>query len=177
MNFPMCRYRCRVAVTNTKAILALGGNLGDIRKCLLDAISALDENPELRVNKVSSFYASHALTLDGIDQTKPDYLNAVIEVLTTLDPQQLLAFCNQIEQGFGRVRLSRWASRTVDIDIITYGDQSIETESLTIPHPRAFERAFVLVPWAEIDPGASLLGHGKVSVLANSVKDQVWVVS
>jgi 2-amino-4-hydroxy-6-hydroxymethyldihydropteridine diphosphokinase len=159
----------------TRAILALGGNLGEIHKYLLGAIAALGENPSLEVNKVSSFYASHALTLNGIDQTKPDYLNAVIEVSTTLGPEQLLTFCNQIEQDFGRVRLERWASRTIDIDIITYGDESIETESLSIPHPRAFERAFVLVPWAQIDPDASLLGHGKVSILANSIKEQVWV--
>jgi 2-amino-4-hydroxy-6-hydroxymethyldihydropteridine diphosphokinase len=171
----MFRFRCQVTVVLTRAILALGGNLGDIHKSLLGAISALGENPDIEVNKVSSFYASNALTLDGIDKTKPDYLNAVIEVLTTLDPQRLLAVCNQIEQGFGRVRLERWASRTIDIDIITFGEESIETESLSIPHPRAFERAFVLVPWAQIDPDASLLGHGKVSVLANSSKDQVWV--
>lgn len=171
----MFRFRFQVTAVKTRAILALGGNLGDIHKNLLGAIASLDEKPSIEVNKVSSFYASHALTLDGIDETKPDYLNAVIEVSTTLGPEQLLGLCNQIEQGMKRVRLERWASRTIDIDIITYGDQSIETAILSIPHPRAFERAFVLVPWAQIDPDAKLLGHGKVSELANSVKDQVWV--
>ena len=171
----MFRFRCQVTVVLTRAILALGGNLGDIHKNLLSAISTLGENPDLKVNKVSSFYASNALTLDGIDKTKPDYLNVVIEVSTTLDPQQLLAFCNQVELGLGRVRQERWASRTIDIDIITFGEELIATESLSIPHPRAFERAFVLVPWAQIDSEASLSGHGKVLDLANSLKDQVWI--
>ncbi len=114
------------------------------------------------------------MTSKGIDESEPNYLNGVIEVSTSLKPKKLLAALNDVENQFGRVRLERWAARTLDIDIITYGAELVETKSLVIPHPRAYERAFVLVPWAELDPEAVLPGHGKVSELAAPLAGEVW---
>ena len=114
------------------------------------------------------------MTANGIDESEPNYLNGVIEVSTSLKPKRLLAALNEVENQFGRVRLERWAARTLDIDIISYGSELVETKSLVIPHPRAHERAFVLVPWAELDPEAVLPGHGKVSDLAEPIASQVW---
>jgi 2-amino-4-hydroxy-6-hydroxymethyldihydropteridine diphosphokinase len=97
-------------------------------------------------------------------------------VSTNLKPKKLLAYLNEVENQFGRVRLERWAARTLDIDIISYGSELVETKSLVIPHPRAHERAFVLVPWAQMDPEAVLPGHGKVVDLVAEVSSQVWRV-
>jgi 2-amino-4-hydroxy-6-hydroxymethyldihydropteridine diphosphokinase len=105
---------------------------------------------------------------------KSHYKFMVTEVSTSLKPKRLLAALNEVENHFGRVRLERWAARTLDIDIITFGSELIETKSLIIPHPRAHERAFVLVPWAELDPEAVLPGHGKVFDLAVKLANQVW---
>lgn len=158
----------------TKAILALGGNLGDRAETIAKAIEAIDAHPEISVKKRSSLYESHAQTLSGIDPTAPNYLNGVIEISTTLKPKKLLLFLNEVETEFGRVRLERWAPRTLDIDIITYGLELIESKTLIIPHPRAHERGFVLVPWAEIDPDAILPGQGKVQDLAREFDGQLW---
>ena len=124
----------------------------------------------------SPLVESFAMTESGIDKSRPNYLNGVVEIETTLKPGALLDLVRGIEQDHGRVRLERWGSRTLDIDIITYGQLIKSGKRLTIPHPRAFERAFVLVPWALMSPNALLIGHGKVADLAESVKDQVWVV-
>ena len=158
----------------TRAILALGGNLGDRVQTIRDAVLQIDAHPDISVKRQSGLYESFAMTSTGIDQSEPNYLNGVIEVSTSLKPKKLLAALNEVENHFGRVRLERWAARTLDIDIITFGSELIETKSLIIPHPRAFERAFVLVPWAELDPEASLPGHGKVFDLAAKLADQVW---
>ncbi len=158
----------------TRAILALGGNLGDRAKTIADAIEAIDGHPEISVKKRSSLYESHAQTLKGVDESEPNYLNGVIEISTTLKPKKLLQFLNDVETQFGRVRLERWAARTLDIDIITYGLELIESKSLIIPHPRAHERGFVLVPWAEIDSEGVLPGQGKVVDLAKDLKSDLW---
>lgn len=159
----------------TRAILALGGNLGDRKKTIADAISAIDSHPEISVKKQSSLYESHAVTKFGVDEREPNYLNGVIQVSTSLKPKKLLAALNEIENQFGRVRIERWAARTLDIDIISYGTELVETKSLIIPHPRAHERGFVLLPWCEIDPDAVLPGHGKVADLAKDHADTVWI--
>lgn len=158
----------------TRAILALGGNLGDRVQTIRDAVLQIDAHPDISVKRQSGLYESFAMTSKGIDQSEPNYLNGVIEVSTSLKPKKLLAALNEVESHFGRVRLERWAARTLDIDIITFGSELIETKSLIIPHPRAFERAFVLVPWAELDPEAVLPGHGKVFDLAAKLANQVW---
>jgi 2-amino-4-hydroxy-6-hydroxymethyldihydropteridine diphosphokinase len=158
----------------TRAILALGGNLGDRVATIRNAVAQIDAHDEISVKRESALYESFAMTAKGIDQSEPNYLNGVIEVSTSLKPKKLLAALNDIENQFGRVRLERWAARTLDIDIITYGSELVETKSLIIPHPRAHERAFVLVPWAEMDPAATLPGHGKVADLAANFVSQVW---
>ncbi len=126
------------------------------------------------MKRESALYESFAMTAKGIDEAEPKYLNGVIEVSTSLKPKKLLAYLNEVENRFGRVRLERWAARTLDIDIISYGAELVETKSLIIPHPRAHERAFVLVPWSQMDPEAVLPGHGKVADLAAEVASQVW---
>lgn len=158
-----------------RAILALGGNLGDKRATLESAIAALDKTEGIRVKKQSSLYETVALTLDGPDSEQPSYLNAAVEIQTSLKPKKLLAAIHEIENQFGRVRLARWAPRTLDIDIITYNTDLIETKNLIIPHPRAFERSFVLVPWLEIEPEAFLPGRGKISELVAELAQSVVV--
>lgn len=158
-----------------RAILALGGNLGDKRVTLESAIVALTETVGIKVTKRSSLYESVALTLEGLDSEQPSYLNAVVEIQTSLKPKALLAAIHEIENRFGRVRLARWAPRTLDIDIISYNADLIETKHLIVPHPRAFERSFVLVPWLEIEPEAVLPGRGKIAQLVSQLQETVVV--
>lgn len=159
----------------TKAILALGGNLGDKRATLEAAIAEIAALEGTKLKVASELYESVALTLEGPDAEQPSYLNAVVEIATSLKPKQLLAKLNEIENKFGRVRLARWAPRTLDIDIIAFGHELIETKHLVVPHPRAHERSFVLVPWLSIDPDAFIPGRGKVSDLVAELKDTVAV--
>ena len=159
----------------SRAIIGLGGNLGDRPKNIRDALEMLDSNPRIEVIQHSNLYESFALTLQGRDKSAPSYLNAVAVLETDLTPLALLAQANEIEQSLGRVRLERWAARTLDIDIITFDDLEIQTDELVLPHPRAKDRAFVLVPWAEIEPSAVLMGVGKVSDLAQEFESEVWL--
>ena len=157
------------------AILAIGSNLGKRRKTIRSALKALAVTPGIKKVICSPLVESAAMTEDGIDETKPNYLNGVVQIQTTLKPKELLEQIRRIETEHGRVRLERWGSRTLDIDIITFGDVLKAGKELTIPHPRAFERAFVLVPWAMLDPNAVLPGHGSVKALAAPMQDQVWL--
>ena len=158
-----------------KAVLALGANLGDRYQNIKGAIKALDAVPGIKVTAKSPLVESVALTEEGFDDSKPAYLNGVIEVSTTLKPKQLLESVRDVETEFGRIRIERWGSRTLDIDIIVMGDELRATKSLTIPHPRAFERSFVLVPWSLLDPEAVLPGHGRVADLAVPLAHEVQV--
>lgn len=139
-------------------VLALGANLGEREATLASAVSELDAVQGLAVRATSALFAT--APVGGPDQ--PDYLNAVVLAETTLSPAQLLAATQAIEAAHGRVRLQRWAARTLDIDLITYGENDSVDEviqehpDLTLPHPRAHERAFVLAPWASVDPSARL---------------------
>lgn len=157
-----------------RAILALGGNLGDRKSTIKAAIKDIKAIDGVTVIAKSPLYESFAATEDGQDETAPRYLNGVIEIETTLKPGNLLTEVRKIETAHGRVRLERWGSRTLDIDIITYGSLIKDGKRLTIPHPRAYQRAFVVVPWAAMDPNAKLLGHGSVAALAEDLKSQVW---
>lgn len=157
-----------------RAILALGGNLGDRKATIKAAIKDIKALDGVDVIAKSPLYESFAATEDGPDESAPRYLNGVIEIETTLKPGALLTAIRKIETAHGRVRLERWGSRTLDIDIITYGSLIKDGKRLTIPHPRAYQRAFVMVPWAAMDPGARLLGHGSVAALAEDLKSQVW---
>ncbi len=158
-----------------RAILAIGGNLGKRRKTIRSALKALAVTPGIKKVICSPLVESAAMTEEGIDETKPNYLNGVVQIQTTLKPKELLEEIRRIETEHGRVRLERWGSRTLDIDIVTYGDVLKAGKDLTIPHPRAFERAFVLVPWAMLDPEAVLPGHGSVKTLAAPMQNEVWL--
>lgn len=161
----------------TAVILALGGNLGDREANIRAAFQALKGHEAISKVKLSPLVESLALTLEGIDESKPKYLNAVISLQTTLKAKELLDFVQQVETERGRVRLARWQSRTLDIDIITFGSTIKATKTLTLPHPRAHERAFVLVPWMLLDPAAVLPGHGPVAQLATAMRDEVEVLA
>ncbi|MEY4962597.1 MAG: 2-amino-4-hydroxy-6-hydroxymethyldihydropteridine diphosphokinase [Actinomycetota bacterium] len=159
---------------NGRAVIAYGGNLGEVRSNINAALELIAAHPAIELVSKSSLYQSMALTPGGIDPSKPRYLNGVAILDTSLKPKQLLRFLNEVENHFGRIRLQRWASRTLDIDIITFGDLFVEKKTLVIPHPRAKDRAFVLVPWAEIDPTAVLPGAGSVAELARPLSGEVW---
>ena len=159
-----------------RAVLALGGNLGDRKATIKAAIKDIKALAGVEVIAKSPLYESFAATENGPDESAPRYLNGVIEIETTLKPGELLTAVRKIETEHGRVRLERWGSRTLDIDIITYGSLIKDGKRLTIPHPRAYQRAFVMVPWAAMDPSARLLGHGSVAALAEDLKSQVWEV-
>lgn len=147
------------------AVLALGSNLGDSAETLRGAVAALDSTPGIEVRAVSS-----VVETDPIGGPEQDvYLNAVVLIRTELDPDDLLSACQHIEQDFHRVREVRWGPRTLDIDIITVDGQSSDDPTLTLPHPRAHERGFVLVPWVEVDAQAALPGHGPVATLVQEV--------
>lgn len=159
----------------SRVIIGLGGNLGDRAANIRDALKMLDSHPKIALIRNSSLYESFAVTLAGRDESAPNYLNSVAVLETDLTPGELLVEANRIEAALGRIRLERWAARTVDIDIITFGDLEIHTDELVLPHPRAKDRAFVLVPWAEIEPSAVLAGVGNVSDLAQELRSEVWL--
>ena len=154
-----------------RAVLALGSNLGDREQTLRDATAALAER--LTVVAASSIVETPALKPHGVDRDAPAYLNAVVIVETTLEPERLLTLVNGIEHAHGRVREEHWGDRTLDIDIIVMDGVTLATEKLAIPHPRAASRAFVLAPWAEIDPHAELPGHGPIAELLAGLDDTV----
>lgn len=159
-----------------RAILGIGSNLGKRRRTIRTALKALAGTPGIKNVFMSPLYESHAVTEAGVDEAMPVYLNGVIRLDTTLKSKELLEVIHKIEDANGRVRITRWGSRTLDIDIITFGSEIKATKDLTIPHPRAYDRAFVLVPWAAIEPEAILPGHGSVAELAEPLKDQVWQI-
>ena len=142
-----------------KVVIALGSNLGDREATLLSAVNKLAEL--ITVVNVSSFHET--APVGGPEQ--PDYLNAVLIGECALAPSQLLIEMQRIELEAGRERIEHWGPRTLDLDLINAGNLVIESESLTLPHPRAHERRFVLDPWLEIDPQATLPGFGEVRLL------------
>ena len=129
------------------AFIALGANLGDARTTVLQAIQDLGQLPDTTLLKHSSLYRSAPMDAAG-----PDFINAVVEMATTLSPQALLAALQALEQDAGRQRPYRNAPRTLDLDILLYDELTLDTPTLVIPHPRMFTRAFVLLPLAEIAP-------------------------
>jgi 2-amino-4-hydroxy-6-hydroxymethyldihydropteridine diphosphokinase len=155
------------------AILSLGSNLGDRERALRDATAAVAALDGVVVTATSPIVQTPALKLHGVDHTAPAYLNAVIRVNTTLSPDALLDAINRIEHDHGRVRDQRWGDRTLDIDIVTFGDVVRDDARLELPHPRAAERGFVLAPWLMLDPNAELPGRGPVSALLSATTDDV----
>lgn len=149
------------------AVIALGGNLGNRLETLQGAVDALEDTPGVRVRAVSPVYETEPWGVDPGSQ--PSYFNAVALVRTTLPPEALLERGHAIEEAYLRVRAERWGPRTIDVDIVTYQGVVSDDPALTLPHPRAYERAFVLVPWYDVDPAAELPGHGPVAGLLGSV--------
>jgi 2-amino-4-hydroxy-6-hydroxymethyldihydropteridine diphosphokinase len=134
-------------------MLGLGSNLGDRLANLQAAVNLLAEAPGVRVVRSSRVYETAP-----VGPAQPDYLNAVLEVATDLEPHGLLAICVEVERELHRVREERWGPRTIDVDILTFDDRTIDDADLVVPHPRMHERAFVLVPLMELVPDPPLPG-------------------
>ncbi|MEV7074916.1 2-amino-4-hydroxy-6-hydroxymethyldihydropteridine diphosphokinase [Streptomyces sp. NPDC091972] len=150
-----------------RAVLSLGSNLGNRLETLQGAVDALEDTPGVRVKAVSPVYETEPWGVAADSQ--PSYFNAVVVVKTTLPPSSLLERAHAVEEAFNRVRDERWGPRTLDVDIVTYAEVVSDDPALTLPHPRAHERAFVLVPWHDVDPEARLPGHGPVAALLDTV--------
>lgn len=152
----------------TRAVIAMGANLGNRTETIAAAIERLGATDGVDVVVVSELVENIAIRPDGPDDTHPSYLNGVAIVETTLPAAGLLAALHAIEDAHGRTRTERWGDRTLDLDLIVFGDL-IEDGNLVIPHPRAHERSFVLVPWLSIDPDATIPGRGPVRDLPAAV--------
>jgi 2-amino-4-hydroxy-6-hydroxymethyldihydropteridine diphosphokinase len=153
----------------TLATIGLGANLGSPRRQLRAAIEALAALPGTQLLRVSAFYRSAPL---GHAQ-QPDFVNAVAQIETTLAAEDLLDRLQEIERRHGRERPFPGAPRTLDLDLLLYGDAEIATPRLAVPHPRMHTRAFVLRPLAEIAPRATIPGRGAVQVLLEGCREQV----
>lgn len=153
------------------AVLALGSNVGDRLANLQGAINSLADTPEVNVVTVSSVYETEPV---GAPEGSPPFYNAVLFIDTTLSVAMLLDRAQAVEAAFGREHGERNAPRALDVDLIVVGDRLSDTDELTLPHPRAHERAFVLLPWHEIDGHAAIPGKGKVAdLLAAADRDGV----
>lgn len=151
----------------TTAFIGLGANLGNTVLTLQSAIQDLNKIPTIKTVAVSSFYSSKPVAADG-----PDYTNAVIQIETVLSAHDLLKITQNIENTYGRTRLYHNAPRTLDLDILLFGNSEINTDDLVIPHPRMHIRSFVLLPLLEIAPKLKL-PQGNTIDLINAVKDQI----
>ncbi len=150
-------------------VLALGANLGPAADTLRAAVAELARVPGLQVTRVSPLARTAAVG----GPAQPDFLNAVVLARTTLAPRELLRVCQGVENAHGRQRHERWGPRTLDVDIVVYDSVLAVSDDLELPHPRAYQRAFVLAPWAQVDPEAVLpgLGGGPVAALADTAPD------
>lgn len=147
-----------IAATAQSAVIALGSNLGDREAILRAAVRDLAATPGIEVVQCSGLVETPALRPDGVDEDAPAYLNAAVLIRTTLGPHELLDVLHGIEAAHGRERLEHWGDRTLDLDIVSMGGVRVHDPDLMIPHPRAHERAFVLAPWLEVEPEATLGG-------------------
>ncbi|MDO4258057.1 MAG: 2-amino-4-hydroxy-6-hydroxymethyldihydropteridine diphosphokinase [Actinomycetaceae bacterium] len=159
----------------SRVVLSLGGNVGDVPSTLRDVIESLIDTPEVSILDISPILRTKPV-LDSNQAPQDDYWNAVVIINTTFTPQELLSLTAFLEGTHGRARTEKWAPRTVDIDIIEYEGVILNTPELTLPHPRAHERAFVLVPWGLIDEDAVLPGHGRIADLFMDAPDLEGIV-
>ena len=159
-------------VDEAVAVVALGANLGDRRATIAAALRDLARLPLTTAVTAAEPFETVAVTLDGPDAEAPAYLNTVALLTTTLAPSVLLAYLHTIEARHGRERRERWGDRTLDLDLIAYGDVRSDDPALTLPHPRAAERDFVLTPWLTIDPDAVLPGVGPVAELRDRLRGE-----
>ncbi|HET7015561.1 MAG TPA: 2-amino-4-hydroxy-6-hydroxymethyldihydropteridine diphosphokinase [Streptosporangiaceae bacterium] len=151
-------------------VLALGSNLGHRLATLQAGVDHLSAAPGLRVTAVSAVFETAPVG----GPAQPDYLNAVLLAESELPAMSILRLCQDAEQALGRVRDQRWGPRTLDVDLIACDDEVSSDPELTLPHPRAHERAFVLLPWLDVDAGAHLVGFGPVADLLAQI-DQTGV--
>lgn len=160
-----------------EAVVALGANLGDRAETMAAAIKDLARVPLVEAVRVSEPIETVAVTKEGPDASAPAYLNAVAILTTRLAPSVLLGYLHTIELRYGRTRSAQrsanepgWEDRTLDLDLIAYGDVVSDDPRLVLPHPRAAERDFVLVPWLAVDPDAVLPGVGRVDVILRRMR-------
>lgn len=170
VGLPVDDVRVRIVRTAAPvdAVLAVGTNLGEREEHLARALDQLGAAPGVEVAWTSPVVETEPV--GGVEQDR--FLNAVIGVRTSLAPFALLAVCHRLERDARRERLVRWGPRTLDVDVIAYGEIVLDDEELTLPHPRAHERAFVLEPWRRARPAAELPGHGAVAELAAAAPDR-----
>lgn len=154
----------------TVAVVALGANLGDRAGTIAAAVQELSRMPLTGQVRAATPIESVAVTLDGPDETAPAYLNTVALVPTRLAPSVLLGFLHAIEARHGRERRERWGARTLDLDLIAYGEVCSTEPALLLPHPRAAQREFVLAPWLALDADAVLPGAGRVEDLLRELR-------
>lgn len=135
----------------TRAFIGLGSNLGDRQKNCEGAVAWLKAHPQIEIARIAKWIETEAVCLPG--ETQPDFINGAVQIRTNLDPVSLYQTCKAIEKKIGRPEsLKKWGPRIIDLDLLFYGDQIIETPFLKIPHPLAHERLFVLEPLNEIAP-------------------------
>ncbi|SDK68026.1 2-amino-4-hydroxy-6-hydroxymethyldihydropteridine diphosphokinase [Natronincola ferrireducens] len=146
-----------------KVYLGLGSNIGDKKQHIDQAIEMLKQHKSIIITKVSSYYET-----DPVGYTEQDtFLNAVVEIYTTLSPHHLLGYCNGIEEILKRKRIIRWGPRTIDVDLLLYEDFIAEDDKLTLPHPRMKERVFVMIPLYEIAPNVEINGMEIEQIIKN----------
>ena len=139
----------------TAVVLGLGGNIGDTRSLMREAIEHLAGQPDVAVKAVSALYR----TPPWGKTDQPPFLNAAVKIETDLSPQELLGAVLSVEQALGRERKERWGPRTIDIDILIYGGRTVDEPGLCVPHPRLTERAFALAPLVDVMPDAEVAGR------------------
>ena len=161
-------------MTGVRVYVGLGANLGDRGEALLQALRAMAALPQTQLLAVSSLYSSAP-----VDATGPDYLNAVAALQTQQSPEAFLQALQTLELAAGRERPYRHAPRTLDLDILLWGNAQLDTPALTVPHPRMYERAFVLLPLAQLD--ASLVRADQLAAVADQriavAQDADWAAS
>jgi 2-amino-4-hydroxy-6-hydroxymethyldihydropteridine diphosphokinase len=144
----------------TSAYLGLGSNLGDRLEHLREAVRLLHAEPAMEVARSSRVYETEA-----VGPPQPAYLNAVIEIRSDGTARELLDACRRVEDALGRVRAERWGPRTIDVDVLTFDEQTIDEPGLLVPHPRMHERGFVLLPLGELEPDPMLPGERRLASL------------
>ncbi|MFP3841416.1 2-amino-4-hydroxy-6-hydroxymethyldihydropteridine diphosphokinase [Bacillus safensis] len=152
---------------NNTAYIALGSNIGKKETYLKEAVKKLHEHPEVQVELISSIYETTPVGYENQD----DFLNMAVKITTSLRPEELLSLTQKIEQELGRTRDVRWGPRTADLDILLYNRENIETEQLVVPHPRMYERLFVLVPMSEICPE---IGEVQINAVTDQEGVSIW---
>lgn len=151
----------------TEAFIGLGANQGDVLTTLRSALKLIEAHEQCQLLACSSFYRSKALTLD--DEPQDDYLNAACKIETQLEAIQLLDFLQSIEDKLGRVRQKRWGARTIDLDILLFGQQQINSSRLAVPHPQLSNRNFVMQPLLELDEDLEIPTMGSLKISAKAL--------